>query len=108
MTAYVLPFPTRAISARLQQTLQGAMHGYWQCYCGDAVDIECIARLHRMLSAQAVGRREAWHILGQVSAAVTWLEVAHRPSSERASEGEGYVSETSDIYARLSVPTGGL
>jgi hypothetical protein len=109
MTADILTFPPRAVSNRLQQALQGAMHAAWQTYCGDAVDIESLARLQHALAGQAVGKREARNVLGQIAAAQTWLEVARRRACERASEDGEYVSETADAYARLAVDlTGAL
>ena len=103
MTADILSFPPRAASSRLQASLAGCMHAAWQTYCGDAVDLEAVARLHRVLDNQTVARREAQHILAQLASATTWLEVAHRRACERASEDDGFVSETADHYARIAV-----
>ena len=109
MTADILPFPLRAVSSRLQAALAGAMHSCWRTHCGDGFDGEAVARLQRALCAQAIGRRETRHILDQVHAAQTWLEIAHRHACERASEDGEYVSATADIYARFAADiTGGL
>ena len=109
MSADILSFPPRTMSSRLQGALAGAMHAAWQTYCGDALDIEAIARLQRALGSQVIVRREARHVLDQVKAAQTWLEVSHRRACERASEDGEYVSATADVYARLAADiTGGL
>ena len=59
MSADILPFPVRAVFSRLLGALAGAMHAAWQTYCGDAFDVEAVARLQRALGSQAIGRREA-------------------------------------------------
>jgi hypothetical protein len=108
MSADILTFPPRTAASRLQQALAGCMRSCWQTYCGDPVDMEAVARLHRVLEGQAIGRRKTQHIQSQIAFATTWLEVAHRRACERASEDGEYVSETADHYARIAVDCTGV